>query len=112
MAPLPASPPDLDPRMVLRVPPDPYVRVDTCDYSLDPRLVGRRVEVKVGQREISGVCLDSGELACAHRRSFARHRIVSDLEHLRRLRAGRADRRNEPEVEQRCLARYDTLIPA
>ena len=41
MAPLPAEPPDLDPRIVLRVPPDPFVRVDTCDYSLDPRLVGR-----------------------------------------------------------------------
>jgi transposase len=112
MAPLPASPPDLDPRIVLRVPPDPYLRVDTCDYSLDPRLVGRRVEVRVGQREVTGVCLDTGEIACTHRRSFARHRTVSDLEHLRLVRAGRADRRTEPQVEQRSLARYDALIPA
>ena len=112
MAPLPSAPPDLDPRIVLRVPPDPYVRVDTCDYSLDPRLVGRRVEVRVGQREITGVCLDSGEVACRHRRSFARHRTVSDLEHLRLLRCGRERRRAEPEVEQRSLARYDALIPA
>ena len=111
MAPLPADPPDLDPRIVLRVPADPHVRVDTCDYSLDPRLVGRRVEVRVGQAEITALALDTGELAARHRRSFARHRTISDLEHLRLLRARRPGLA-EPEVEQRPLARYDALIPA
>lgn len=111
MAPLPAEPPDLDPRIVLRVPPDPLVRVDTCDYSLDPRLVGRRVEVRVGQREITATALDTGELAAAHRRSYARHRTITDLEHLRLLKSRRGAT-TEPEVEQRPLARYDALIPA
>jgi transposase len=111
MAPLPAEPPDLDPRIVLRVPPDPFVRVDTCDYSLDPRLVGRRVEVRIGQREITATALDTGEIAAAHRRSYARHRTISDLEHLRLLKLGRRPS-GEPEVEQRTLARYDALIPA
>ena len=27
---------------MLRVPPDPYLRFDTCDYSLDPALLGHR----------------------------------------------------------------------
>ena len=111
MAPLPGEAPDLDPRIVLRVPPDPYVRVDTCDYSLDPRLVGRRVEVRVGQREITATALDSGEQVARHRRSYARHRTISDLEHLRLLKAARGAT-TEPEVEQRPLARYDALIPA
>lgn len=111
MSPLPGEVPDLDPRIVLRVPPDPFVRVDTCDYSLDPRLVGRRVEVRVDQREITAVVLDTGELAAAHRRSYARHRTISDLEHLRLLKLGRRPS-GEPEVEQRPLARYDALIPA
>lgn len=111
MSPLPGEMPDLDPRIVLRVPPDPYVRVDTCDYSLDPRLVGRRVEVRVGQREISAVALDTGEPAAQHRRSYARHRTITDLAHARALRVGR-QRRTEPEVELRPLARYDALIPA
>ena len=111
MAPLPAERPDLDPRIVLRVPADPYVRVDTCDYSLDPRLVGRRVEVRVGQHEISAVVLDTGEIAASHRRSFARHRTITDLAHARALREGRRPV-GEPEVEQRPLARYDALIPA
>lgn len=111
MAPLAAEPPDLDRRIVLRVPADPHVRIDTNDYSLDPRLVGRRVEVRVGQREITATALDSGALAAAHRRSFARHLTIIDPEHLRLLRAGRR-RLGEPEVERRPLARYDALIPA
>jgi transposase len=112
MAPLPGdTPPDLDPRIVLRVPADPHVRVDTCDYSLDPRLVGRRVEVGIGQREITATALDTGEIAARHRRSYARHRTITDLEHLRLLKAGRGATA-EPEVELRPLARYDALIPA
>jgi transposase len=110
MSPLPAEPPDLDPRIVLRVPADPHVRVDTCDYSLDPALVGRRVEVRVGQREIGAVALDGGEQAASHRRSFARHRTITDLAHARALRERRPA--GEPEVERRPLARYDALIPA
>jgi transposase len=111
MSPLPPCPPDLDPRIVLRVPADPHVRVDTNDYSLDPALVGRRVEVRVGQREITGVALDGGEPVARHRRSYARHRTITDLAHARALRAGRRSA-GEPEVEARPLARYDALIPA
>jgi len=108
---LPEAMPDTDRRLVTRVAPDPYVRVDSCDYSLDPRLVGRRVEVRVSQRELVAVCLDTGELACRHRRSVARHRTITALEHARALRELRGAP-PEPEVEQRPLARYDALIPA
>jgi hypothetical protein len=112
MAALPdGAPPDLDRRIVLRVPPDPFVRVDTCDYSLDPALVGRRVEARIGQAEITAVVLDTGQLAGRHRRSYARHRTITDLEHLRRPRERRGASA-EPEVEQRPLSRYDALIPA
>ena len=112
MAPLPASPPDTDRRWVLRVPPDPYLRFDTCDYSLDPALVGRRVEARVTDREVLAVCLDSGEFACQHARSFARHRTITALEHARCLKAKRQERRGarEPVVELRSLAAYDALM--
>ena len=111
MARLPDAPPDLDPRQVLRVPPDPFVRVDTCDYSLDPRQAGRRIEVRVGQREITAVALDTGEQVAHHRRSYARHRTITDLAHARALRERRQPA-GEPEVEERPLSRYDALIPA
>jgi hypothetical protein len=107
----PASWPEPDRRWVTRVPVDPYVRVDTNDYSLDPRLAGRRVEVRVSQGEVFAVALDSGELACRHQRSFARHRTITALEHARALRQLRGQPA-EPEVEQRPIARYDRLIGA
>jgi transposase len=111
MRPLPAREPDTDRRWVTRVAPDPHVRVDTNDYSLDPRLVGRRVEVRVSQREVVAVVLDTGELACRHERLFAKHRTITALAHARALR----ERRGEPAradvaVEQRSLEIYDQLI--
>ena len=108
MAPLPAELPDVDRRWVLRVAPDPHLRFDSCDYSLDPGLVGRRVEARVTPTEVLAVALDTGELACRHQRSFAKHRTIIDLAHARALRTGRAER--EPAVEIRPLARYDALI--
>jgi transposase len=110
MVPLPARAPDTDRRWVLRVPPDPHLRFDTCDYSLDPGLVGRRVEARVTDREVLAVALDTAELACRHRRSFAKHRTITALEHARALRAHRGQRDPEPPVEVRPLARYDALI--
>jgi transposase len=110
MRPLPERVPEADRRWVVRVSPDPHVRFDTNDYSLDPNLVGRRVEVRATQREITAVVRDTGELACRHERSFAKHRTITALEHARALR----ERRGEPEqdvvVEQRPLERYDALI--
>jgi len=110
MAPLPCTPPDTDRRWVLRVPPDPYLRFDTCDYSLDPRLVARRVEARVTEREVMAVALDTGELACRHQRSFAKHRTITAIEHARSLKARRDERRDDPVIEVRSLARYDALI--
>jgi transposase len=110
MRPLPAQMPDIERRSVVRVPAQPYLRVDRNDYSLDPRLVGRRVELRVSQREVIAVALDTGELACRHPRSFARHRTITAIEHARTLKAQREERRSEPTVEVRALERYDALI--
>jgi hypothetical protein len=115
MRPLPAELPDADRRFVVRVAPQPYLRFDRNDYSLDPRLVGRRVEVRASQREIAAVSLDTGELCARHRRVFAGGLCFTDPAHqraLERLRGERRRRRPEPEVELRPLARYDRLIPA
>jgi hypothetical protein len=107
---LPGQAPDVDRRWVSRVPPDPHVRVDTNDYSLDPCLVGRRVDVRVSQRQVTAVALDTGELACSHERSFAKNRTITALEHTRALRGRHEEREREPLVEQRPLAVYDRLI--
>src|SRR4051794_40300929 len=114
MRPLPARLPDTDRRQVMRVPQQPYVRVDRNDYSVDPRFAGRRVEVRVSQTEVIAVVLDSGELACRHRRRFAGGLTVTDPQHQSELERQRARRRgrHDVDVEIRPLARYDALIPA
>ncbi len=111
---LPALLPDVDRRWVMRVPPQPYLRFDRNDYSLDPRLVGRRVEARASQAQIAAVCLDSGELAARHARVFAGGLAFTDPAHQRALEVLRGERkgRREPEVEIRPLERYDALIPA
>jgi hypothetical protein len=114
MRPLPAALPDSERRFVTRVPAQPYLRVDRNDYSLDPRLVGRRVEVHVSQAEITAVALDTGELACRHARVFAGGLAFTDPAHQAALDELRGERRRgrEVDVELRPLARYDQLIPA
>jgi hypothetical protein len=107
---LPGREPDVDRRWVARVAPDPHVRFDTNDYSLDPNLVGRRVEVRASQHEITAVALDTGELAARHERCFAKNRTITALEHARTLRQRRREPDRDPLVEQRALAVYDGLI--
>ena len=113
MRPLPRAMPESDQRFVTRVPQQPYLRVDRNDYSIDPVFAGRRVEVRVSQTAITAVVLDTGELACRHRRVFAGGLTFTDPAHQSELDRQRARRRHrEVDVEVRPLARYDRLIPA
>jgi hypothetical protein len=114
MRPLPQLLPDLDRRLVMRVPQQPYLRFDRNDYSIDPAFAGRRVEVRVSQTHVTAVVLDTGEVACRHRRVFAGGLTFTDAAHqseLERLRARRRQR-HDVDVEIRPLSRYDDLIPA
>ncbi len=104
---LPETAPDTDRRWVARVAPDPYVRFDSNDYSLDPDLVGQRVEVRVGDREVTAVALDTGQVACWHPRSFARHRTITALEHARALKR----RRDGDGVELEPVVQARSLVP-
>jgi hypothetical protein len=90
--------------VVARVGPrvEPVVKLQ-----LEVELVRER---RVSDREVLAVALDTGELACRHPRSFARHRTITDLAHARALRAHSGQLDVEPAVEVRPLARYDALI--
>jgi len=114
MGALPETMPDVDRRFVTRVAAQPYLRVDRNDYSVDPALVGRRVEVRVSQAEVTAAVLDTGELAARHARVFAGGLTFTDPAHQAALQGLRGARRRprEPDVEMRPLARYDRLIPA
>jgi hypothetical protein len=103
---------ETDRRWVLRVPPQPLVRVDRDDYSIDPVFAGRRVEVRVSQWEITATVLDTGELAARHNRIFAGSQTIVDPAHQSELDAQRQRRRqrHHVDVEQRPLSVYDALI--
>lgn len=104
--------PDTDRRWVARIPQQPLIRVDRNDYSIDPVFAGRRVEVRVSQREITATVLDTGELAAAHTRIFAGFQTIIDPAHQSQLELQRKRRRqrHQVDVEQRPLSVYDALI--
>jgi hypothetical protein len=103
---------DTDKRRVLRVPAQPLIRVDRNDYSVDPQFVGRRVEIRISQNEITATVLNTGELAASHRRVFAGAQTIIDPAHQDRLEVQRQRRRSRDDVvvEQRSLDVYDQLI--
>lgn len=104
--------PDPSWRFTTRLPRDHYVRVHTNDYSVNPRYVGRRVEVRVTLDEVVACC-DGTEVA-RHRRALAKHQSLLASEHSRVLR----DMRIEADavsafaaaVEERDLADYDRVL--
>ncbi|TWH10095.1 transposase [Rhodococcus rhodochrous J45] len=111
MLPLPPVPLHLGWRNRIRLGRDYYVRVDTCDYSVDPTAIGRIVEV-IGDLEQVRVRLD-GRLIAEHRRCWARQMTVTDPAHVTTAAALRNQfRRPRPGTDTdadlvRDLADYD-----
>jgi transposase len=106
--------PDPSWKFSIRLPRDHYLRVDTNDYSVNPRYVGRRVDVGVTLTEVVVAC-DGVEVA-RHRRCLAKHQTILAAEHARILRRMKAEaaqpRPVEVTVEERDLAVYDQLYEA
>jgi hypothetical protein len=105
--------PDPARRFSVRLPRDHYVRVDTCDYSVNPRFIGRRVDIRVGLDDVVATC--AGVEVARHRRCLALHQTLTLPEHgqvARQLRAERAvtDAFNAVFVEQRDLNVYDRVV--
>lgn len=101
-------------RFTTRLPRDHYVRVNTNDYSVNPRFVGRRVDVVVTLHEVVVTC-DGTEVA-RHRRCLAKHQALLAADHARILRQMRAEAAAvEPAavdmgVEERDLNVYDQIF--
>jgi transposase len=108
---LPPVLPDTSLRLSTRLARDHWVRVGTCDYSVHPKVIGRLVEIRVNDQEVVVTC--AGEVVARHRRSWAKHRTVTDPDHDRardQLRAARqlvAAPPSGEDVEVRDLSVYD-----
>ena len=116
MIPLPPVAPATGWRQTARLPRDHYIRLDSGDYSVDPSVIGRRVEVRADLAQVRAWC--GGRLVAGHERAWARHQTLTDPAHLAAARALRQARRalatvgrpDAAEVEQRDLAVYDTAF--
>lgn len=80
MLPLPPLPPPLGWSNRIRLGRDYYVRVDASDYSVDPTVIGRVVDVHADLEQVQ-VRL-AGRLVAAHARVWARGMTVTDPEHV------------------------------
>ena len=111
---LPPVLPDVRHRSSVRIGRDHYVRFGTCDYSVHPRAIGRRAELRVDLVWV--VVSVAGDEVARHRRSLAPHRTVTDPAHSRARRAlkeGESHDQPSPtevDVEVRDLATYDHAL--
>jgi transposase len=111
---LPPVPPTVGWRRSLRLPRDHYVRLDANDYSVDPAVVGRRVEVVADLDRVRVFC--QGRPVAVHERCWARGQTITDPVHrdaaaaLRRAHRSAPRPRAETEVQQRNLADYDRVV--
>lgn len=80
MLPLPPIPLHLGWRNKIRLGRDYYVRVDTNDYSVDPTMIGRMVDVSADLERIRVRC--EGKIVAEHERIWARGTTVTDPVHV------------------------------
>lgn len=115
MRPLPPVAPETMFRNTVRLPRDYYVRVFSNDYSVDPSMIGRIVEVTADLDRI--MVTHDGARICSHSREWARQLTLTDPAHVakaavlrRQFQTVKSRRTSLPEVETRPLAGYDQLF--
>jgi hypothetical protein len=68
---------------------DYYVRIGSCDYSVDPRAIGRFVDVLATPVRVVATC--AGQVVADHARSWAHAATITDPLHRETARLLRAD---------------------
>ena len=110
MMPLPPQPLHLGHHHRVRLGRDYYVRLASNDYSADPRMIGRLVDVHADLKQVR--IRHQGQLIGEHPRHFARGMTITDSAHvtraaeLRRAFQSPRDRRSDDGLT-RDLADYD-----
>lgn len=79
MIPLPPVTPPIGLNHRIRLGRDYYVRVDTVDYSVDPQVIGRFVDVTASLETVTVFC--DGRVVAQHCRSWARQQVITDPVH-------------------------------
>ena len=95
---LPPHPPTTGLQARVRLGRDYYVRVDSNDYSVDPRVIGRFVDVTATLTRVIVVC--DGTAVADHERSWATSAVITDPAHVvtaKGLRSQFSDAKRERE---------------
>jgi hypothetical protein len=122
MTPLPPLEPPTGLSSRIRLARDYYVRVDTGDYSVDPQVIGRFVDVTASLEEVVVFC--DGQVVARHERSWAKQSVITDPAHAataKRMRQDLAEDRKRRQtstrrhtdghaVALRALPDYDALF--
>src|SRR5699024_2037314 len=116
IGPLPPVPPRIGLSDRIRIARDYCVRVAGNDYSVDPSVIGRQVDVRCGLDQVTVTC--AGLLVAEHARCWDRGQTITDPAHVAtaaELRR-RFQQRHRPEgdpgsiVATRALTDYDTIF--
>ncbi|QIK74746.1 IS21 family transposase [Nocardioides piscis] len=109
---LPPMPPATGFSARVRLPRDYYVRVAGNDYSVDPVVIGRMVEVHADLTSVGVTC--DGRAVATHRRCWATAQTITDPDHVATARRLRQAILGPPAVAPdpmlRDLADYDTAF--
>ncbi|MFC7661359.1 IS21 family transposase [Pseudonocardia benzenivorans] len=110
---LPAVAPTVGLTHRIRLARDYYVRVDTCDYSVDPRVIGRFVDIVASPTTVEVFC--DRQLVARHDRSWAKHLVITDPDHVataRQMRQALAEQhRAQQQAGQRGQRRHSDGHP-
>ncbi|MEU6325457.1 IS21 family transposase [Streptomyces sp. NPDC047009] len=79
MVPLPPVVPPIGLSSRIRLGRDYYVRVDAVDYSVDPQVIGRFVDVTASPETVTVFC--DGKVVARHDRSWAKQQVITDPDH-------------------------------
>jgi len=119
MLPLPHVAPVTGLRHRVRLSRDYYVRIDRNDYSVDPRSIGKFVDIHASLTEVIITC--DGQIVARHTRSLAAGQNITDSAHVTAAAVLRAHyRQPKPSgtrahadghrVQIRALSDYDALF--
>ncbi|GII96370.1 transposase [Sinosporangium siamense] len=122
MTSLPPVRPPVGLRNRIRLGRDYHVRLNTVDYSVNPRVIGRFVDIVASPDTVTVTC--EGNPVARHHRSWARQDVVTDPAHAataRQMRQALAEDRQRRQaalrrhtdghtVELRALPDYDALF--
>lgn len=104
----------------IRLARDYYIRIDSNDYSVDPRFIGRFVDATASPTEV-GISHDAQGIS-RHERCWAQQQTLTDHEHVKIAAGLRAhyqaqqrhtETRQHPDghpVQTRALSDYDVIF--